>query len=190
MQPVVLSTRPTQRQHRSAPLVSNLSSSPFSAPFSFSLLITAPPCSLPEKYRKLVHIFNPSASHIVTTQPPSKKQQPCAYSCSCPRYAFACHCPTYPTSRVSTTTITGRDGRVAAPSTNRPTCSPAARPSPNDTPSLTIDLLLAPTNGRDTPRATHTLRLVYRRRSHNSSCNLDAPETWRRRELRGPRFGR
>ncbi len=153
--------------------------------FHLSLLFTtAFSCSLPEKYRKLVDIFNPSPTHGVTTQPPSKKQQSCTHTCSCPRHPHPRRHPTHSTSRVSTTTITSHDGRVAAPSPERPTQRQTARPTPNNSTGASIDLRLALANGRDAPRAARPLRLVYRRRSRAISDDLNAPETWRRRELR------
>ena len=183
MLPVALNIRLMLLQHPSAPLVNSLFS--LFVLFYLSVLFTiAHSYSLPEKYRKLVDICNTSPTHGVTTEPSRKKQQSCAYTHSRTRHAHARLSPTHPTSRVSTTTITSHDDRVAPPSTERPTERQAARPSPNNPTSPTIDLRLAPANRCDASHAARPLRHVYRRCSRNGSVNLDASETWRRRELR------
>jgi hypothetical protein len=186
MLPVALSIRLMLLQHRSAPLVGTRLRSFHSFRLFFSsvcVVHTAPLCSLPEKHRKLVDIFNPSPAHGVTTQPSRKRQQSCAHPRSCPRHAHPRR-TTHSTSRISATTITSHDGRVAPPSTERPTQRQATRPSPNNPPGPTIDLRLASANGRDASHAARPLRHVYRRCSRDNSVDLDAPETWRRRELR------
>lgn len=154
-------------------------------PFSFSLL-TKPQCSLPEKYRKLVHIFNSSATHLLTTQPSSKKQQSCPYTRSCTRHALA---RTHPTTRLSTNN-TNSNGRPTGACTDGPTRRPSTRPTPDDPTSPPIDLRLASPNRRDAPHAAHPLRHVHSRRNHDSNGHLDAPATRWRRQLCGPRFRR
>ena len=158
--------------------------------------------SLPEKYRKLVYIFNPSSSHRLTTQPSSKKQQSCSYTRSCTRHPLARrHTPTHPTTRLSTYTTNPTGARR----TNGPTHRPSTRPSPYDATGSPINLCLASPNRRYPPNATHTLRHVHSSSGYDSIISggyIDAPETrwcsqlcgsWIRRRYSGcgrGRFGR
>jgi chromatin structure-remodeling complex subunit SFH1 len=143
-------------------------------PFFFFVAHKLLQCSLPEKHRKLVHIFNSSATHRLTTQPSSKKQQSCSYTRSCTRHALTRHSPTHPTTRLSTNTNTNDNGRPTASCTDRPTHRSSTRPTPNDSTSPPIDLRLASPNRRDAPHAAHPLRHVHRRSNYDSSGDIDA----------------